>query len=124
MATPSSRSKGSIRLDARGPTWQRSPLPSQQRFSSSSMTPVPWAACCKQRRYGDRSPASYTSIRSTTFAESLPARPAEQLHPAAQQHRICTAEDFVAKVGEDQLASNFRQYSNRDEQLFESTLRI
>ena len=26
------------------------------------MTPVPWAACCKQRRYGDRSPASYTSI--------------------------------------------------------------
>ena len=36
------------------------------------MTPVPWAACCKQRRYGDRSPASYTSIRSTTFGESLP----------------------------------------------------
>src|SRR6266851_2143073 len=33
------------------------------------MTPVPWAACCKQRRYGDRSPASYTSIRSTTFAD-------------------------------------------------------
>jgi branched-chain amino acid transport system substrate-binding protein len=31
------------------------------------MTPV-WAACCKQRRYGDRSPASYTSIRSTTLA--------------------------------------------------------
>src|SRR5467141_276948 len=39
------------------------------RFSSSSMTPVPWAAYCKQRRYGDRSPASYTSIRSTTFAD-------------------------------------------------------
>jgi hypothetical protein len=37
------------------------------------MTPVPWAACCKQRRYGDRSPASYTSIRSMTFGESLPA---------------------------------------------------
>src|SRR5260370_30928559 len=33
------------------------------------MTPVPWAACCKQRRYGDRSPASYTSIRSTAFAD-------------------------------------------------------
>src|SRR3989442_4373806 len=118
MATPSSRSKGSIRSDVLGPTWQRSRLRSQQRFSSSSMTAVPWAACCKQRRYGDRSHASYTSIRSTTFAESLPARPAEQLHPAAPQHRICTA-DFVAKVGEDQLASNFRQYSNRDEQLFE-----
>src|SRR5258708_29628568 len=37
------------------------------------MMPVPWAAYCKQRRYGDRSPASYTSIRSTTFAESHPA---------------------------------------------------
>ena len=36
------------------------------------MTPVPWAACCKQRRYGDRSPASYTSIRSTTFSENPP----------------------------------------------------
>src|SRR6266540_160957 len=73
MATPSSRSKGSLRSDAMRPTSQRSRLRSQQRFSSSSMTPVPWAACCKQRRYGDRSPASYTSIRSTTFAESLSA---------------------------------------------------
>jgi hypothetical protein len=66
MATPSSRSKGSIRSDGIGPTSQRSRLRCQQRFSSSSMTPV-WAACCKRRRYGDRSPASYTSIRSTTF---------------------------------------------------------
>jgi hypothetical protein len=52
-----------------GPMLQRSRPRSQQRFSSSSMTPVPWAAYCKQRRYGDRSPASYTSIRSTTFAD-------------------------------------------------------
>jgi len=73
MATPSSRSKGRIRSDAMGPTSRRSRLRSQQRFSSSSMMPVPWAAYCKQRRYGDRSPASYTSIRSTTFAESHPA---------------------------------------------------
>jgi len=43
------------------------------KIQQLSMTPVPWAACCKQRRYGDRSPASYTSIRSTTFSESLPA---------------------------------------------------
>src|SRR6266849_1220016 len=70
MAMPSSRSMGSIRSDAMGPTSQRSRLRSQQKFSSSSMTPVPSAACCKQRRYGDRSPASYTSIRSTTFVET------------------------------------------------------
>jgi hypothetical protein len=41
--------------------------------ATQSAATVPWAACCKQRRYGDRSPASYTSIRSTTFRESLPA---------------------------------------------------
>src|ERR1700747_2045281 len=55
--------------ECHGPTLQRSRPRSQQRFSSSSMTPVPWAAYCKQRRYGDRSPASYTSIRPTIFAK-------------------------------------------------------
>jgi len=35
---------------------------------------VPWAAYCKQRRYGDRSPASSTSIRSTTFADWIRRR--------------------------------------------------
>src|SRR6266481_5392560 len=69
MATPSSRREGSIRPNATGPTLQRSRPRSQQGFSSSSMTPAPWAAYCKRRRYGDRSPASYPSIRSTTFAD-------------------------------------------------------
>ena len=46
------------------------PTKIQQLFDDAGS---PWAACCKQRRYGDRSPASYTSIRSTTSAESLSA---------------------------------------------------
>jgi hypothetical protein len=50
------------------------------------MTPVPWAACCKQRRYGDGSPASYTSIRSTTFAESLPGASVPQAPTAKSAH--------------------------------------
>src|ERR1700738_1875150 len=78
MAMPSWRSMGSIRSDAMGPTSKRSRLRSQPRFSSSSMTPVPGAACCKQRHYGDRSPAFYTSIRSTTFASPL-------IHPESRK---------------------------------------
>src|ERR1700680_4680173 len=73
MATPSSRSKAGVPSNATGPTLRCSRPRSRRRFSSSSTTLVPWAACCKQRRLGDRSPASYASIRSTTSAESLRA---------------------------------------------------
>src|ERR1700730_13008279 len=107
MATPSSRSKGRIRSDAMGPTSQRSRLRSQQRFSSSSMTPVPWVACCKQRRYGDRSPASYTSIRSTTFAESHPAL----LTRNALEARFRFSIGLRGVAARDVLKNHFRMFN-------------
>ena len=105
MATPSSPSKGRIRSDAMGS--QRSRLRSQQRFSSSSMTPVPWAAYCKQRRYGDRSPASYTSIRSTTFAESHPAL----LTRNALEARFRFSIGLRGVAARDVLKNHFRMFN-------------
>src|SRR5260370_16005057 len=107
MATLSWRSKGRIRSDAVGPTSHCSRLRSQQRFSSSSMTPVPWAAYCKQRRYGDRSPASSTSIRSTTFAESHPAL----LTRNALEARFRFSIGLRGVAARDVLKTHFRMFN-------------
>src|SRR2546430_10817916 len=107
MATPSSPSKGRIRSDAMGSTSPCSRLRCQQRFSSSSMTPVPWAAYWKQRHYGDRSPASYTSIRSTTFAESHPAL----LTRNALEARFRFSIGLRGVVACDVLKNHFRMFN-------------
>jgi len=71
------------------------------------MTPVPWAACCKQRRYGDRSPASYTSIRSTTFAESHPAL----LTRNALEARFRFSIGLRGVAARDVLKNHFRMFN-------------